>query len=436
MNRPGLERLGDRWGTPLYVLDEDRLRANLRALCTQLAPADVLFSLKTNYLPAVTRVVKEEGVGLEVASGYELRAALNAGFPADRIVFNGPVKTAQELRTAVEAGILVNIDGEAEVDVLAALAAEQGRALPVGLRVFPPEDVYAGPPPLPRRATPSKFGWPILGGDADRLVQRISDYPLLRLSGLHCHLGSQITRVPALLAALESVFDWAAKLMADGIPLEVLNLGGGFAVPGIQRIQGAVVGLSQVRAAARPTAPDPEFHPTALASGVRRCLDERGLGHLRVCWEPGRAVVSDTMVLLTRVQAVKRTSQGAWVLLDGGLNLLPTAGIAERHHYQALRRDAPDQEFLLGGPLSYEGDAFSLDALLPADVREGDYIAVHDAGAYSITRANSFNRQRAAVAVLRGDQAELCWRAETDEDTFRYAIPAESRERLHSEERK
>ncbi|MBB5940307.1 diaminopimelate decarboxylase family protein [Streptomyces zagrosensis] len=417
---PDLAALGARWGTPLYVLDLDRLRANLTRLARELAPDTTLYSLKTNHLPAVTEVVREHGFGVDVVSGYELRAALRAGFAPERIVFNGPVKTAEELREAASRGVYVNIDGEEEIDTVAESAGARGEPLPVGLRVFPPQDVYAGPPPLPRRTTPSKFGWPLASGDADRLVKAIQGRPELRLTGLHCHLGSQITSVPALLEALESVIVWAAAT-SQTAPLELLNLGGGFGVPGIRRFKGAVAGLSQIQAAREEPAEQERFTPARLAAGVRDLLGRHGLAHLRVCWEPGRAVVSDAMTLLTRVAAVKRTAPGTWVLLDGGLNLLPTAGVAERHRYEALRSETPDASYFLGGPLCYEGDVFSLDARLPQDIRRGDFVAVRDAGAYSITRATSFNQPRAAVVAVSGGDAALVWRAETDDDIFQFA---------------
>jgi diaminopimelate decarboxylase len=110
------------------------------------------------------------------------------------------------------------------------------------------------------------------------------------------------------------------------------------------------------------------------------------------------------------------------VLLDGGLSLLPTAGVAERHEYQALRTGAPNESFLLGGPLCYEGDVFSLAARLPGDIRAGDRVVIGDAGAYGVTRATSFNRPRAAVVSVSGDVAELCWRQENDEDIFRFQV--------------
>jgi diaminopimelate decarboxylase len=417
-----LAEAGDKFGTPLYVLLMDKLRANLDQIARDLAPDQVLYSLKTNYLPPVTAAVRERGFGVDVVSGYELQAALRAGFPGESIVFNGPVKTPDELRAAVAAGAFVNVDGLAEIDVLAAGAAQAGKKVKVGLRVFPPQDVYAGPPPLPARPVPSKFGWPIVGGDADRVVRAIRDRPGLILAGVHCHLGSQITSVPAHVEALTSVIAWAARISED-VPLETINLGGGFGVPGIQRVKGAQAGLSQVRAAtAAPGAPE-FFDPAELATAVHRLLAEHHLSRLRVSWEPGRAVVSDAMILLTRVAAVKRTADGNWVLLDGGLNLLPTAGVAERHAFDALRQEARPESFLLGGPLCYEGDIFSLDAQLPADIREGDFVAIHDAGAYSITRATSFNRPRAAVVMVDDGQLTLCWRAETDDDIFRFNEP-------------
>ncbi|MBO4205253.1 diaminopimelate decarboxylase family protein [Micromonospora echinofusca] len=431
-SRASLRQVSETWGTPVYVFSPDRLRANVERLAAALAPARVLFSLKTNYLPAVTATLRAAGTGVDVVSGYELRAALDAGFPADRIVFNGPVKTATELRDAVDHGVFVNIDGEDEIAILGQLAAERGVTVPVGLRVFPPEDVYppadryppgAAYPPAgarPLRRNPSKFGWPIATGDADRMVDAILARPELRLTGVHCHLGSQITRADALLAAMDSLLAWVARTRPRA-PIDRINIGGGFGVPGIQRIKGAVAGLSEVTAARAEPAPEP-FSVTAFGAGLTELLRTYDLTGLRVECEPGRALVSDAMVLVTRVVGVKRTGQGTWVLLDGGLNLLPTAGVAERHRFELLRDGAPDEPVMLGGPLCYEGDVFSLDVPLPGDVRTGDVVVVHDAGAYSVTRATSFNRPRVPVVSVSGGQGTLCWRGERYEDIFRFAV--------------
>lgn len=409
--------------TPLYVLDLDRLAANLAGLHRALAPDEVLFSLKTNYLPAVLEVVRESGSGVDVVSGYELRAALAAGFPGDRIVFNGPVKTAGELAAAVEAGVFVNIDGEEEIAALSAIAA--GRELPVGLRVFPAEDVYAPEGERRRRRLPSKFGWPIEGGDADRMAGLIAAAPGLRLAGVHCHLGSQILNAQALLAAFDTVIDWvAASGFAD--QLTVLNLGGGFGVSGIHRHQGATAGLSQLHPVDGGPVQRRALNVGAVSAGVRELLRRRGLDRLRVCWEPGRAAVSDAVTLLTSVRGIKRTSLGSWAVLDGGLNLLPTAGLTEDHRITALRPAAEFASYRVGGPLCYEGDVFTLDARLPADLAVGELVAIEDAGAYSISRATSFNQPRAAVVAVRGTSHRLVWRAEQDADIFSFAqqVPA------------
>jgi diaminopimelate decarboxylase len=421
----GLRELGDRWGTPLYVVSLDRLRQDVDRVRQALAPAGVrlLFSLKTNYLPDITRAIAAAGLGVDVVSGYELRAAVDAGFAPADIVFNGPVKTPAELRAAAEAGVYINVDSEPEIEELARIAAARGRTVDVGLRVYPPHDVYAADATVARRHHPSKFGWPIADGSADRLAKSILDTPGLRLTGVHCHLGSQITDHRNLLAALGTVLEWTAALRQRAVDLAVLNIGGGFGVPGIHRVKGVVAGLSEVRAGGTPAGPAPEFDLPAFGSGLAEALRAVDLADLTVYAEPGRALVSASTVLLTRVAAVKRLGDGAWVLLDGGLNLMPTAGVAERHHFDVVDGgDRPLESFMVGGPLCYEGDVFGLDVPLPAGIEPGEYVAIRDAGAYGLTRATSFNRTRAAVAVVDGGRARLAWRAETYEDVMRFAV--------------
>ncbi len=417
------ESIADRWGTPTYVLDLDQLRADIDTVAAAVAPDRLCYSLKTNYLPAVTDVVRDRGHGVDAVSGYELRAALRAGFAPERMVFNGPVKTAQELREAADAGVLVNIDGVAEIDALAGYARAAGTVLPVGLRVHPPHDVYSDATPLPMRAMPSKFGWPIETGDAARMAALIAAQPQLRLVSVHTHLGSQITNTTGLLEALGMVIDWAAALPGRDA-LTTLNLGGGFGVPGIHRPKGAVAGLSRVHGVGATLDGQPQLDLARLVCGVRDRLHAHGL-IVDVTWEPGRAIVSRSMSLLTQVAAVKRTEAASWVLLDGGLNLLPTAGVAELHRYTAVRESTETERFHLAGPLCYEGDIFALDAVLPKDIMTGDLVTVHDAGAYSVTRATSFNRPRAAVVATSGGHADLCWRRETDEDIFRFQTAAD-----------
>lgn len=418
----GLEEpaeLANQWGTPLYVVSLDQLAANARALAASLPDTRLLYSLKTNYLPDITRRVRELGLGVDVVSGYELQAALDSGFPGDRIVFNGPLKRAEELDLAIRHGVYVNIDGTQEIGMLANLAARRGVPIPVGLRVYPTGDVYAENPLTPR-AVPSKFGWPIDGGCADEVASQVIAEPGLELTGVHCHLGSQITSAAALVSVLEPVVDWTARLRSlTGITR--LNIGGGFGVEGIHRIKGAVTDLSRVDAV-RVDKPAPSFDLSAFSRGLRKLLREYRLDHLRIYAEPGRALVSSAVLLLTRVVSMKRLPDHTWVILDGGLNLLPTAGVAERHRFTALRAQTQDVPYLVGGPLCYEGDVFAVDVPLPADLRVGDLIAVHDAGAYGFSRATSFNQLRAATVVVEGGSSRLAWLAETYQDLMRLAV--------------
>lgn len=420
----GLEdpaKLADEWGTPLYVVSLDQLASNARSVGACLGDARLLYSVKTNYLPAITRRIRELGLGVDVVSGYELTAALDSGFTGENIVFNGPVKCQEELALAVRNGVYVNIDGLEEIDHLELLAAERDSPLPVGLRIYPPGDVYADDPLTPR-AVPSKFGWPIADGTADAVANRITARSWLRLTGVHCHLGSQITSAATLLGVLRPVLDWTARLRSRA-GITRLDIGGGFGVPGIQRVSGAGVDPRRIQPVpAGAGKPGPSFDLAGFSSGLRRLLREYGLDDLEIYAEPGRALVSSAAVLLTRVASLKRLRDHTWVILDGGLNLLPTAGMAERHRLVALRRATADVPYLVGGPVCFEGDVFGIDIPLPADLRIGDLVAIHDAGAYGFSRASSFNKLRAATVIVDDGVPRLAWRAESYPELMRPAV--------------
>jgi diaminopimelate decarboxylase len=408
------------------VLDLERLHANyvrFAETVARCAPSTrVLYSVKTNYLPIVCRALHAWGAGADVVSGYELRAALEAGFDGEEIVFNGPVKSEDDLAVAVRHGVFVNVDGLEEVASLTRLAPKE-KPLEVGLRVQPPEDVYSHERPLPRRPLPSKFGWPVAGSEADLAADLIRSKRELALVGVHCHLGSQITSAEAFAAALESVLAWAARLR-ERAPLHVLNLGGGFGVPGIHRLRRGGGGLSWIDVPEDADEPADAFDLDVFAESVADALTRHGLDDLTVCFEPGRYLVSEAVVLLTRVVGVKRLQDASWAILDGGLNLLPTAGVAERHTIEVVDgADRPTAPYLVGGPLCYEGDVFAVAVDLPADLAASEFVLVHDAGAYGLSRSNSFNRLRAPVVACKGSHFELCWRGERFEDVFALAEP-------------
>lgn len=415
-------KLADEYGTPFYLVSLDELTSNARRVSACLGDVRLLYSVKTNYLPAITRRIRELGHGVDVVSGYELKAALDSGFSGENIVFNGPVKCREELALAIRNGVYVNIDGLEEIDQLELLAAEQGSPVPVGLRVYPPGDIHADDPLTPR-ALPSKFGWPIADGTADAVANRILGRSWLRLTGVHCHLGSQITSASALLGVLKPVLDWTARLRSRA-GITRLDIGGGFGVPGIQMVKGAGTDLRYIQRApaAEEGKPGQAFDMAEFASGLRRLLKEYGLDDLKIYAEPGRLLVSSAAVLLTRVASLKRLPDHTWVILDGGLNLIPAAGLAIRHRVTALRHGAAEVPCLVGGPLCFEGDVFGIDIPMPADLRVGDLVAIHDAGAYGFSRASSFNKLRAATVVVDDGVPRLAWKAETYPELMRLAV--------------
>lgn len=430
--RPGAAGIAAAYGSPAYVLDLDRLDANYRAFVAawQRArrPVSVFYSVKTNYLPIVCRRLRWHGAGADVVSGIELDVALAAGFPGDRIVLNGPMKTAEEIERAVALGALVNVDATGDIDVLEAQAASSGGRLDVGLRVNPSLTPYTSPDPsFSRRAQAaarrSKFGWPLHTGAAARVAERIHSSPYLRLSGLHCQLGSQVTDTDAFLAAVEKVCEFAAdpRFRED---IQVLNLGGGFGVPGIRRHRsGPIAELLREQGAEDLIAESQSFDLDRFAHGVVEALDRHRLGDLELACEPGRIIVSDAITLLTQVVSVKDIGEGTWVILDGGVNLLPTAGPGEEHEMVVVGRDdSRRSEFMVAGPLCYDQDVFSHRQPLAEDVAVGDLVEIRDAGAYSITRATNFIRGRAPVVATAGGVAELCWSRESSADVFAPAV--------------
>ncbi len=155
-------------------------------------------------------------------------------------------------------------------------------------------------------------------------------------------------------------------------------------------------------------------------------LAQHGVSDVTIACEPGRILVSDAISLLSRVVSVKDVGDGTWVVLDGGVNLLPTAGVGEEHEIVALgKEDTPRSSFMVGGPLCYEQDVFSYSQSLAQDIAVGDLVEIRDAGAYSITRATSFIRPRAPVVATANGRSELCWRRETGADIFSFRVPTQ-----------
>lgn len=428
-----LAEVAGRYGTPVQVLDLARLDRAVDELAAALGglarPARAYYSVKTNYLPAICRHLLRRGLGADVVSGYELDAVLRFGFAPADVVFNGPVKTADELDAAVRLGVRVHVDAEHEVSTLDRLAGRLGRTVEVGVRVSPGLPVSTSADPSYREAATraarrNRFGWPAGSAQLAEVVKAIDAAPHLALRAVHAHLSSQIVHEELMLRALDAVLAEAGRLRRRN-DLREVNIGGGFGVPGIHRPPlGPLSTLWQAAGGAPPVDDtDPPFDLPRFLGEVDRRFDEHGLGGVALACEPGRWLVSDAMAMVTRVMSRKDLPDVRWLLLDAGNHVAPWTGTGERHRFVPIGRAyaAEPLTFAVSGPLCYENDIHETAVALPADTGVGDLLCLHDTGAYSLGRSNNFIRTRAPVIALDGAAERVVWRAETVEDVFRFA---------------
>lgn len=430
--------IAQRHGTPTFLFDRQRLMQNAARLVTcwrdSFPDGHLYYSYKTNYLPEVCRCVHAAGLGADAVSGYELEHAARYA-PGLPTVFNGPFKAREELVQALEMGATIHLDASEEIDLLCSLVPPDRRAtVKLGLRVNPAaqlfdsaDDSFVDAHLAAQRR--SKFGCSIDDGAATALAQR-AEQSGFSLRTVHCHLGSQITSAQRYLAALEPVLQFVAWLNGTGRRIVELNVGGGFGVAGLIRERR---GWKSMRSARHgepvPSESAQAFDMPLLCNTLRQALRRHGLEALAVSCEPGRYLVSDTFELLCRVGGVKRRGTGNWLILDGGLNLMPTASMGETRSCRFPTRADPTRVgvdgFLatVGGPLCYEGDVLMGETLVPHDIGAGDLVCIQDAGAYTVSRGTNFNRPRAPV-VMHDDYTDsrLVWERETYDDIFRFSV--------------
>lgn len=395
-----ISNLADRVGTPFYLFDEERLRANARrardAVAAAGLSADLCYSLKTNPHRRVLEILREEGLGAEVISSRELEAALGVGYEAERIVFNGPGKSARDLELAVASGVLVHAESASEAGDLARIAESSGKTARTGVRVNPDvfDDTAQDGLRMGRRG--SVFGLDPAGPgfrDAIRTLDRCTDTRLISLSA---HIGTGIAMTEPFRRLARALAAVRRQLATNGIAIDLLDLGGGFAVPSEVRYGHGAFDSLLPPAEAIQTPP-----PKAIASFADCCsviaetLSDPGLTCL---FEPGRLLVSDTFHLVSRVVRVKEEAGTSFAILDAGR--VQNALFVGRGFHEMVLVNDPDRPrhhpWTLTGPLCADFDVFATDRLLP-DFEEGDLVAVLDVGAYNLSAQSSWSFDPAPV---------------------------------------
>ncbi|MCQ8894785.1 MAG: diaminopimelate decarboxylase [Methanolinea sp.] len=396
--------LAERYGTPLYVTDQDRIIALFHAyrneLATRYPRVKVLYAAKANGNLAILRALAREGAGADVFSSGELTLALSAGMAPGDLLFNGSSKSRQDLALAVEKGVPVSVDSLDELHVLDEVSRQAGRVTPIAFRVNPALDVPTHPKIATGLAT-SKFGIPH-GMIRDAYREAMKCEGVLPV-GIHCHIGSQILDLQPFVEAARVMVEIVRDLVAMGIRIEFVDLGGGLGIPYHHQVD--------------ERAPSPREYAEAVVPVIRKGLGEIGI--TPGLWvEPGRSLVADSTILLTRVNSTKKAHKN-FVNVDAGFNLLVRPAMYEAYHEVIVAGKAdmqPAETYTVAGPICESGDILAADRRLPA-VHEGDLLAVLDTGAYGFSMSSQYNcRPRCAEVLVYHGQAALMRRAETIED--------------------
>nr|WP_319527135.1 diaminopimelate decarboxylase [Pseudomonas laurentiana] len=390
-----LSAIAERFATPTYVYSRAHIEERYRSYTDALKGVShlVCFAVKANSNLAVLNVLARLGAGFDIVSGGELERVLAAGGRADRVVFSGVGKTREDMRRALEVGVhCFNVESTDELERLQVVAAEMGVRAPISLRVNP--DVDAGTHPyISTGLKENKFGIAI--ADAEAVYVRAAQLPNLEVVGVDCHIGSQLTTLDPFLDALDRLLALIDRLAECGIHLRHLDLGGG-------------VGVRYN-----------DEQPPLIADYIKAVRERIGGRDLTLVFEPGRYIVANAGVLLTRVEYLKHTEHKDFAIVDAAMNDLIRPAL-----YQAWMdvtavqpRDGEPRTYDVVGPICETGDFLAKSRQL--NLAEGDLLAVHSAGAYGFVMSSNYNtRGRCAEVLVNGDQAFEVRRRETVAELF------------------
>ncbi|MHB8369144.1 MAG: diaminopimelate decarboxylase [Leptospirales bacterium] len=392
-----VEEIVEKEGSPLYIYSKkalvERIRSYRDAFASQ--PTLVAYAMKANGNLAILSLLAKEGAGIDVVSGGELFRARKAGIPGEKIVFAGVGKSREEIAYALREKILMfNIESQDELDHISQVAVEMGTQAPVALRVNPDVDPKTHPY-ISTGMKKSKFGIPVERAVAE--YQRASKLPGIKIVGIHQHIGSQLTEISPFRDAFDRLLAFHSELAGAGVRVTHLDLGGGLGI--------------RYQSEEPPT-------PADLAALVLPRVKDLGV---TLVLEPGRSIVGNAGILVTRVLYRKTTAVKSFVIGDAGMNDLLRPSLYGAHHDLLPVREKKGETIKgdLVGPICETGDFLATDREMP-DFVSGDLIAVMSAGAYGFSMASNYNaRPRPAEVLVDGGSYRVVRDRESFEDLVR-----------------
>jgi len=391
-----LEDIARRFGTPCYIYSRAAIEAAYREFASALAGRDALicYSVKANSNLAVLALLARLGAGFDIVSGGELARVMAAGGDPSKTLFSGVGKTEAEIELALKNGIgCLNVESQPELERIAAVADRLDRRAPIALRVNPEIDARTHPY-ISTGLRESKFGVP--HAEAKRLYLAAARMPVLELVGIGCHIGSLLAEPAPFVAAATRLAELADELAAAGVRLRHIDVGGGI---GIRYQPG------------EPAAP--------IGAFVRDTLSALGNRPERLIFDPGRSIVGNAGVLLTRVEYVKSGPARNFLVVDAAMNdLIRPPLYGAWHDVRPVRKsDAPSGVYDVVGPVCESGDFLAKERTLAA--KAGDLLAIFSAGAYGMVMSSNYNsRPRAAEVLVYGREAHLVRRRESTSELF------------------